>query len=125
MKKNFTILVLMFATCLIFLPATGAASTPGDKNISIAGLDNENLVLQQRRGRGRRDRNWDDDRRSSRRDRDWNDDRRSRRRNGTYNGYRNYGQYRRTQVGNRRYRNERRYIWRDGRRVSIWRRIFY
>lgn len=124
MKKNFTILVLIFASCLILLPTTGAAAAPGDKNISIAGLDNENLVLQQRRGRGRRDRDWNDDRRS-RRDRYWNDDRRSRRRSGSWYGYRNYGQYRRTQVGNRRYRTERRYVYRDGRRVSIWRRIFY
>lgn len=124
MKNNFTILVLMFATCLIFLPATGAASTPGDRKISIAGVDNENLVLQQKRRRGKKDRLWEDDDRRSRRDRNW-DDRRGKRRNGSWYGYRNYGQYRRTQVGNRRYRTERRSVWRDGRRVSILRRIFY
>ena len=112
MKKNFTVLVLMFASCLIFLPASGAAAAPGDGNLSIAGLDSSALILQQRRGRGR-----------GRDDGYW--DRRNRRRSGRWYGYRNYGQYRRTQVGNRRYRTVRRSVWRDGRRVTIWRRIFY
>ena len=78
----------------------------------MAGLATENTVLAQRgRGRGGRyGRYWEN---------------RGRRRNGSWYGYRNYGQYRRTQVGNRRYRMVRRSYWRDGRRISIWRRIFY
>jgi hypothetical protein len=111
MLRKFTVLFLLAAASVISLPAQGKASTFGDRNVSISGFPTENLVLQQRRGRGRGGRNWDDGR--------------GRRRSGSWYGYRNYGQYRRTQVGNRRYRTERRSVWRDGRRVSIWRRIFY
>jgi hypothetical protein len=106
MFKKFTILFLLAASCIIYLPTQAAAYTPGEKTNSVAGLATENTVLAQR-GRGRGNGNW------------------GRRRNGSWYGYRNYGQYRRTQVGNRRYRTVRRYYWRDGRRVSIWRRIFY
>ena len=112
MLKKFNILFLLVATCVIYLPTQAAAYTPGEKTNSASGLLTENTVLQQRRGRGR-----------SRNGGYWES--RGRRRNGTWYGYRNYGQYRRTQVGNRRYRNVRGYVWRDGRRVSIWRRIFY
>ena len=111
MFKKFSVLVLLAATCVIYLPTQAAAYSPGDKPNSVAGLATENSVLSQRRGRGRRYGVWDD--------------RRGRRRSGSWYGYRNYGQYRRTQVGNRRYRTVRSYVWRDGRRVSIWRRIFY
>jgi len=111
MFKKFSVLFLLAATCVIYLPTQTAAYTPGEKTNSVAGLLTENTVLQQRgRGRGRNSRYWEN---------------RGRRRNGTWYGYRNYGQYRRTQVGNRRYRTVRSYTWRDGRRVSIWRRIFY
>jgi hypothetical protein len=113
MNKKFTVLVLLAATWVIFLPAESAAYSSGEKSNSISIIAGENLVLQQGRGRGR----------GGRYDRYW--EQRGRRRNGTWYGYRNYGQYRRTQVGNRRYRNVRSYVWRDGRRVSIWRRIFY
>jgi len=112
MKKKFLSLVLLAATGIIFLPATGAAYSSSDRNGSVSTISNENLILQQGRGRGR-----------SRNGGYW--ETRGRRRNGTWYGYRNYGQYRRTQVGNRRYRTVRSYTWRDGRRVSIWRRIFY
>jgi hypothetical protein len=111
MFKKFTILFLLAASCIIYLPTQAAAYAPGEKTNSVAGLATENTVLQQRRGRGRGNVVWID--------------RRGRRRNGSWYGYRNYGQYRRTQVGNRRYRSVRSYVWRDGRRVSIWRRIFY
>lgn len=100
----------MGMTFVIYLPDRASAYSPGDRPNSIAGLSTENTVLAQRRGRGRGGR-WDDNR--------------GRRRNGSWYGYRNYGQYRRTQVGNRRYRTVRRTYWRDGRRVSILRRIFY
>ena len=111
MKRKLTALVLMAASYVILLPITSAAYSPGDKNTSLTGFPIENTVLQQKRGRGNRNsRYWEN---------------RGRRRNGTWNGYRNYGQYRRTQVGNRRYRTVRRYVWQDGRRVSVWRRIFY
>jgi hypothetical protein len=110
MLKKLTILFLMGATFVIYLPTSTAAASPGDRPNSIAGLSTENTILAQRRGRGRGG-SWDNNR--------------GRRRNGSYYGYRNYGQYRRTQVGNRRYRTVRRYYWRDGRRVSILRRIFY
>lgn len=111
MLKKFTSLVLFAAAWVIFLPSQSAAFNADNKNNLVSGLAAENLLLQQRRGRGRgNSRVWDN---------------RGRRRNGSWYGYKNYGQYRRTQVGNRRYRNERRYVWRDGRRVSIWRRIFY
>ncbi|HKP69101.1 MAG TPA: hypothetical protein VJV05_07450 [Pyrinomonadaceae bacterium] len=39
--------------------------------------------------------------------------------------YKNYGQYRRTQVGWRRYRMAPRYYWRDGRRYTTFRRVYY
>ena len=101
----------MSAAFIIYLPTSSTAAVPGERTNSIAGIPMESTVLAQRgRGRGR-GRNWDD--------------RWSRRRSGRWYGYKNYGQYRRTQVGNRRYRTVRRYYWRDGRRVSIWRRIFY
>ena len=112
MFKKFSVLFLLAATCVIYLPMQAAAYTPGEKTNSVAGLSTDSTVLAQR-GRGRKNKNsgyWEN---------------RGRRRNGTWYGYRNYGQYRRTQVGNRRYRNVRSYTWRDGRRVSIWRRIFY
>ena len=111
MKRKLTALVLMAASCIILLPISSAAYSPGDKNASVKGIPTENIVLQQKRGRGgKNSRYWEN---------------RGRRRNGTWYGYRNYGQYRRTQVGNRRYRTVRRSVWRDGQRVSIWRRIFY
>jgi hypothetical protein len=110
MKRKFSILILMVASLVIILPAESAAYASSDRSASVS---SENLILQQGRGRGR----------GGRYDRYWES--RGRRRNGTWYGYRNYGQYRRTQVGNRRYRNVRTSIWRDGRRVSIWRRIFY
>jgi hypothetical protein len=109
MLKKITGLVLMAAAWVVFLPSKSAAFNSDNKTNSVSGISAENLILQQRRGRGK-SRVWDN---------------RGKRRNGSWYGYRNYGQYRRTQVGNRRYRNERRYVWRDGRRVSIWRRIFY
>jgi hypothetical protein len=111
MNKKFTALVLVAATWVVFLPASSAAYSSGEKNNLSALIPNENLILQQRRGRGGRNgRYWEP---------------RGRRRNGNWYGYRNYGQYRRTQVGNRRYRMVRRSYWRDGRRYYIWRRIFY
>ena len=111
MLKKFMLLFLLAACSVIYLPTNAVALSPGEKTNSLAGLATEATVLAQRgRGRGRGG-YWDD--------------RRGRRRSGSWYGYRNYGQYRRTQVGNRRYRTVRRSIWRDGRRVSIWRRIFY
>lgn len=104
-------LALMAAAWVIFLPSPSAAFNSDNKYNSVTGLPAENLVLQQRRGRGNRnDRLWDN---------------RGKRRNGKYYGYKNYGQYRRTQVGNRRYRTVRRPYYRDGRRYYRWIRIFY
>ena len=110
MKGKLTALVLMAASCIIFLPITSAAYTPGDKNTSITGIQPENTTLQQQRRGRRNSRYWEN---------------RGRRRNGTWYGYRNYGQYRRTQVGNRRYRTTRQSIWRNGRRITVTRRILY
>lgn len=111
MVKKFTTLVLAAVCSVIFLPTQSAAFSTGDKNNSVAGLAIENLVLQQRRGRGNRNgRLWDN---------------RGKRRNGRWYGYRNYGQYRRTQVGNRRYRTVRRPYYRNGRRYYRLTRIFY
>ena len=110
MLKKLTILFLLATCSVIYLPTPTAAASPGERPNSVAGLPTENTVLAQRgRGRGRGNGNW----------------RGGRRRNGSWYGYRNYGQYRRTQVGNRRYRTVRRSVWRDGRRVSVWQRIFY
>ena len=112
MLKKFTILFLLATTSIIYLPTPAAASSPGERTNSVAGLTTDNTILAQRgRGRGRRSSYWDN--------------RNGRRRSGSWYGYRNYGQYRRTQVGNRRYRTVRRSYWRDGRRVTILRRIFY
>jgi len=111
MLKKFSILVLLAASCGIYLPTNAAANSPGEKTSSVAGLAAGNLVLAQRRGRGGNSGIWNDQR--------------GRRRNGSWKGYRNYGQYRRTQVGNRRYRTVRRTYWRNGRRTTILRRIFY
>jgi|GEM_PF-1018165 len=107
MLKKFTILFLLAGSCIIYLPTSAAAYSPGEKTNSVAGLTTENTVLAQRgRGRG------------------WNDQR-GRRRNGSYYGYRNYGQYRRTQVGNRRYRTVRRIYWRNGIRLTRYVRVYY
>lgn len=111
MLKKITGLVLLAATWVIFLPSQGAAFSSDKNNNSVSGLSTENLVLQQRRGRGNRNGGL------------WQGN--SRRRNGRWYGYKNYGQYRRTQVGNRRYRMVRRSVWRDGRRSYSWTRIFY
>ena len=110
MKKKLTILVLLAASWVIFLPSQSAASV-SERNNSNALIPNESLILQQRYGRGGRyGRYWEQ---------------RGRRRSGNWYGYKNYGQYRRTQVGNRRYRMERRVYWRNGRRTYNWTRIFY
>ena len=109
MLKKITGLVLLAATWVIFLPSQGAAFNSDKKNNSISGLSTENLVLQQRRGRGNGGL-WQGN---------------SRRRNGRWYGYKNYGQYRRTQVGNRRYRTIRQTMWRNGRRITVTRRIIY
>lgn len=111
MLKKITGLVLLAAAWVIFLPSQSAAFNSDKNTNTVNGLAGENLVLQQRRGRGNRNgRLWDN---------------RGKRRNGRWYGYKNYGQYRRTQVGNRRYRMVRRSVWRDGRRSYVWTRIFY
>ncbi len=111
MLKKFTSLVLLAAAWVIFLPSQSAAFNSDNKNNSVNGLSTENLVLQQKRGRGNRNGGlWDN---------------RGKRRNGKYYGYKNYGQYRRTQVGNRRYRTVRRSYYRNGRTYYRLTRIFY
>jgi hypothetical protein len=109
MNKKITTIVLLAVSWVIFLPSLSAAST-GERNGSTNLIPNENLVLQQRRGRIRYNRYYET---------------RGRRRSGSWYGYRNYGQYRRTQVGNRRYRTTRQTIWRNGRRITVTRRIIY
>ncbi len=111
MLKKITSLVLLAAAWVILLPSQSAAFNADNKNNSVNGLSAENLVLQQKRGRGNRNGGlWDN---------------RGKRRNGKYYGYKNYGQYRRTQVGNRRYRNVRRPYYRNGRTYYRLTRIFY
>ena len=111
MLRKITSLVLLAATWVIFLPSQSAALTTDKKNNSVNGLATENLVLQQKRGRGNRNGGlWDN---------------RGKRRNGRWYGYKNYGQYRRTQVGNRRYRTVRRPYYRNGRTYYRLTRIFY
>jgi len=109
MLKKITGLVLLAATWVIFLPSQSAAYNSDKNNNSVNGLATENLILQQRRGRGNSGL-WQGN---------------NRRRNRRSYGYKNYGQYRRTQVGNRRYRMVRRSVWRNGRRSYSWTRIFY
>ncbi len=111
MSKKFTVLFLALVCAVIILPSQSAAYNADNKNNSITGPAGENLVWEQKRGRGgRNDRYWEN---------------RGRRRNGRWYGYRNYGQYRRTQVGNRRYRTVRRPYYRNGRTYYRLTRIFY
>src|SRR5262245_13120262 len=99
MKSKLTILLMMLVMTTFWIPATAV-------DVSAQKGNKHGRLWEGDQGRRWERRRWN---------RHWRDT----------HGYRNYGQYRRTQVGNRRFRMERRYSWRDGRRVSIWRRIFY
>ena len=104
MRKKLSILLLMFATVVFWIPAEGStpASQPG-KNKSANRNDGERRpTLWQGQPRRRRVHP-----------------------NKNTHGYRNYGQYRRTQVGNRRYRLVRKPYWRDGSRLTRLVRVYY
>lgn len=106
MIKKFSILLILLATIVFWVPAeastlvdqpgknksNGRSYDRGDRSRGVIGL------LGQRRRSGKNKETF---------------------------GYRNYGQYRRTQVGNRRYRMVRRTYYRDGNRLTRLVRVFY
>ena len=96
MKRKFTVLVLMLASMVIFLPAESRAAVKEDKTNSASEY-NYGAQIRVRIGNQRR-------------------------RNRRYYGYRNYGQWRRTQ--NRRARYITQTYWRNGRRYTRVIRVY-
>jgi hypothetical protein len=114
MKGKIFVLVLMWASMLIFLPAESRAA---DASGATASSAEYNPFLQNGRGRGRgRGRGWDDDdrRRGSRR---WDDNDR-RRDNRSWN--RNNSRA----VRSRGFRLVRQTFWRNGRRHTRTVRVY-
>ena len=103
MSRRLAIFAVLFGSLIIGLPIETSAYTVKDR--SFTGGAPQIIIStggQPRRRRWRRAGYWNQGR--------W---------------YKNYGQYRRTQVGWRRYRMAPRYYWRDGRRYTTYRRVYY
>lgn len=107
MKRKIFVLVLMWASMFIFLPAESRAA---DANGAVANVENNLIFQDDRRGRGRRGRGrgWDDD---WRRNRSWRN--RSWRRNNS------------RAVNRRGFRLVRQTFWRNGRRHTRTVRVYY
>jgi hypothetical protein len=114
MKRKFFVLVLMWASMFIFLPAEGQAA---DANSAVANNAEYNSAWQNGRGRGRRGResDWNDDNRR-RGNRSWDDDRR--RSNRSWNRNNSRG------VSSRGFRLVRQSFWRNGRRHMRMVRVY-
>ena len=104
MNKKIAIFALLVASVAIGMPISVSASSTATETAVTTGGAQISVRIGQPRRRYRRGGYW---------------------RNGTF--YRNYGQYRRTQVGwrGRSYRMVPRYYWRDGRRFTTYRRVYY
>ena len=103
MSRRLAIFAVLFGSLLIGLPIETSANAVRDR--SFGGGGDPQIIIStgvQPRRRYRRSGYWSGHRR-----------------------YKNYGQYRRTQVGWRRYRMVPRYYWRDGRRYTTYRRVYY
>lgn len=104
MKKKLSILLILLATVVFWIPAEGSIPDIQSKKEKSYDKGDRGLSAIKWHGQPRR--------RGAGRNRDTH-------------GYRNYGQYRRTQVGNRRYRLVRRSYLRDGNRLTRLVRVYY
>ena len=75
MYKKFTVLFLLAASCVIFLPTQGAASTTGEKTTAIVELSGASSIAMTPQRRRRRS-SWNN--RYNTRNRRWNSNRRTR-----------------------------------------------
>jgi hypothetical protein len=103
MKRKITVLVLMLASMVIFLPAESRAAVTEDKTNSASEYNYAAQIRVRIGNQRRRNRRWDR-----------NDDR--------WNRNRNYGQWRRNQ--NRRARYVTQTFWRNGRRYTRTVRVY-
>ena len=101
MSRRVGIFAFLILMVFVGLPVSGSATTTV-KETSVTTDPQVRVMIGQPGRRHRRGGYWNNGR--------W---------------YRNYGQFRRTQVGWRRYRLAPRYYWRDGRRYTTYRRVYY
>lgn len=97
MFKKFTVLFLLAASSMIFLPSQSAAFSPVEKPATMVEFSAANAITLQRQRR--RNREWNN--RNNNRNRRWNNNR------------------------NRRWNNTRNRRWNNNRRARVVRQVYY